>query len=151
MPIDKRVAAADAFWREEEGAEQQAEATVLLARRLNFRVKSVHGLPVERRARHLANVADVSDALAGRALVAYHFAAERPLMTMFLDELGIAHEEGLITAEEVSAPPQARLAAAVEKLRTSFPADAVELYLKTLLALDGDTWTGLNALLPPAP
>lgn len=151
LPLEKRIAAADAFWRDEEGLEQQAEATLLLARRLNFRAKSLQSLPIERRARHLANVTDVSDALAGRALIAYHFASERPLMTAFLDALGIAHENGLITAEEVPAPAQPQLEAAVEQIRTAFPHEAVDLYLRTLLALDSDTWTGLNALVRASP
>jgi hypothetical protein len=148
MPIEKRVAAADAFWRDDQGMEQQAEATVLLSRRLKFRTKSIQALPVERRAKHLASVIDLSDALAGRAIVAYHFAAQRPLMITFLDALGIAHDNGLITADDVPPPPQPQLIEAVEKLRAHYPADAVELYLRTLLALDGDTWTGIRALMP---
>ena len=147
MPIDKRTAAADAFWRDDQGLEQQAEATIMLARRLNFRTKSLQALPIERRARHLANVADVSEAIAGRALVAYHFTAERPMMIAFLDALGLAHEDGLITAEEVPTPDPQRLAAAVQTVRSSFPAEAVDLYLRTLVALDGDTWSGLDTLL----
>jgi hypothetical protein len=149
LPLETRVAAADAFWREDEAGEQQAEAIVTLARRLNFRTKSVQGLPVERRARHLAQLPDVSDAIAGRALVAYHFARERPLMAAFLDALGIAHENGLITSEEVPPPAPAALAAAVEKTRGAFPREAVDLYLRTLLVLDGDTWSELDHLLPP--
>ena len=148
LPIEKRIAVADAFWRDDQGPEQQAEATVVLARRLNFRAKSLSALPIERRARHLANVSDLSDTVAGRALVAYHFTSERPMMTTFLDALGIAHEEGLITAEEVAAPDSKTLATAVETLRVAFPSDAVDLYLRTLVALDGDTWSGLDALLP---
>lgn len=148
MPIEKRVAAADAFWRDEQGLEQQAEATVMLARRLNFRAKSLSSLPIARRARHLANVVDLSDTVAGRALVAYHFTAERPMMTSFLNALGITHEDGLITAEDVAPPDPKTLVAAVETLRGAFPGDTVDLYLRTLLALDGDTWSGLDALLP---
>src|SRR5438477_6188990 len=129
MPPAKRLAAAEAFWREEQSSDQQVEATVLLARRLKFRTKSIQALPIERRAKHLAGVADLSDALAGRALVAYHFAAQRPLMIAFLDALGIAHENGLITADDVPPPPQPQLIEAVEKLRAVYPADAVELYL----------------------
>ena len=132
----------------QQALDQQAEAIVLLARRLNFRTKSVQSLPIERRARHLAQVTSVSDALAGRALVAYHFAAERPLMSMFLDSLGIVHDQGLIAAEDLPAPDEARLAAAVEQLRAAFPVESVELYLRTLVALDQDTWKKLDALLP---
>jgi hypothetical protein len=150
MPADKRVTAAAAFWRDTDSPEiaaQHAEAVGMLARRLNFRVRSLQALPIERRARHLAQVGDVSDAVATRALIAYHFEAQRPLMAAFLDALGIAHENGLITAEDVSTPPPDLLAAAVQTIRASFPSDEVELYLRTLATLDGDTWTHLEGLL----
>ena len=153
MPADKRVTAAAAFWRDTDSPEiaaQHAEAVGMLARRLNFRVRSLQALPIERRARHLAQVGDVSDAVATRALIAYHFEAQRPLMGAFLDALGIAHENGLITAEDVSAPERDILAGAVQTIRASFPSDDVELYLKTLATLDGDTWTHLDGLLTSA-
>lgn len=153
MPADKRVPAAAAFWRDTESPEiaaQHAEAVGMLARRLNFRVRSLQALPIDRRARHLAQVSDVSDAVATRALIAYHFEAQRPLMAAFLDALGIAHENGLITAENVSAPTADMLAAAVQTIRTSFPSDDVDLYLRTLATLDGDTWTHLDGLLSSA-
>jgi hypothetical protein len=147
LPAETRIAAAEAFWRDEDAEEQRAEAIVVLAKRLNFRVKSLQALPIERRARHLANLSEVSDAVAGRSLISYHFARERPLMVAFLDALGIAHENGLITAEEVPPPTHAALAAAIEAARGTFPKEAVDLYLRTLLALDGDTWSELDALL----
>jgi hypothetical protein len=148
LPPDVRLAAAEAFWKDDEALEQQAEAIVVLAKRLNFRAKSVQSMPVDRRARHLAHLTDISDAVAGRALVAYHFGAQRPLMIAFLDALGIAHENGLITTDDVPAPDASKLAAAVAAVRGAFPAEAVDLYLRTLVALDGDTWAGLNSLIP---
>jgi hypothetical protein len=151
LPPEKRVAAADALWRDAEAMEQQVEAIVLLARRLNFRAKSVQTLPVEQRARHLARVPDVSDSLAARALVAYHFDIERPLMAAFLDALGVPHEEGLITSEELPPPAKEQLSGAIAKVHESFAQDDVDLYLRTLVALDPDTWTNLDALLPVTP
>ena len=97
MPPEKKLAAATAFWNDEHGREQQVEVIVTLARKLNFRPKSVPALPLERRAKLLAGM-DVSDAVASRALIAYHLAAERPMMGAFLDALAIEHENGLITA-----------------------------------------------------
>jgi hypothetical protein len=152
LPVEKRVAAADAFWRDEEAEDihvQHIEAIVAIAKRLNFRPKSVQSLPIDRRAKQLAQLPDVSDALATRALISYHFAAQRPLMGAFLDALGIAHENGLITAEEgVTPPDREALAKAAEKVREDFPADDVVLYMRTLLALDGDTWVNLEPLVP---
>jgi hypothetical protein len=150
MAGPRRLAAADAFWRDESAEDIQAqhiEALVLLARRLNFRAKSVQALTTEKRARHLSQISDVSDAIATRALIAYHFQEQRPLMAAFLDGLGIAHDNGLITEENVAAPDAGRLAEAVEKLRASFPADDVTFYLRTLAALDSDTWGAVEGLL----
>ena len=145
MPPEKKLSAATAFWNDEHGREQQVEVIVTLARKLNFRPKSVPALPLERRAKLLAGM-DVSDAVASRALIAYHLTAERPMMGAFLDALAIEHENGLITAEEVPAPDKAKLEEAVSTLRASFPEDAVRLYLHTLLLLDGDTWADLAGL-----
>ena len=154
MPLEKRVAAAAAFWRDTDSpdiAAQHAEAIGTLAQRMKFRVRSVQALSVDRRARFLAQVADVSDAVATRALIAYHFEAQRPLMAAFLDALGVAHDDGLITVEQMDPPDRERLSTAVDAVRQSYPAEDVDLYLKTLAALDGDTWAGIDELMPPRP
>jgi hypothetical protein len=117
----------------------------MLARRLNFRPKALHSVPIERRTKMLAQVADVGDTIATRALIAYHFTHQRPLMIAFLDALGVAHENGLISAEDLPAPAPDKLSAAIAAIRSSFPEDDVERYLHTLASLDGETWAGLNA------
>jgi hypothetical protein len=152
LPPETRLEAAAAFWADdqEEAAMQQVEAVVVIARRLNFRPKTVQALPADRRSRQLAQIPEVSDAIASRALIAYHFAARRDLMSAFLDALGIAHDRGLIAQETLTSPDGAQLAAAVSSLRSAFPAADVDLYLRTLTTLDGDTWSGLNGLLADA-
>jgi hypothetical protein len=152
MPPGKRVEAAEAFWRDTESQDiqaQHAEALVALAKRLNFRMRTLQTLPVERRAKHLAQFGDVSDAVATRALIAYHFATKRALMGAFLDALGIAHEDGLITEEQVAPPEAAALRSALETVKGAFDAGDVDLYLRTLAALDGETWTHLDGVLNP--
>lgn len=146
LPADARQALAAAFWQDESGEDvqvQQAEAMMIIARRLNFRPKSVQALPDDKLAKLLAQMGDVSDAIATRALIAYHFQAQRPLMAAFLDALAIPHDNGLITAESVTPPETAAIAAATGLVLETFPADAVQLYLRTLKALDGDTWANL--------
>jgi hypothetical protein len=153
MPLEKRTQAAEAFWRDTDSPEiraQHAEAASALARRLKFRVKSIQGLAIDRRAKHLAQLPDVSDAIATRALIAYHFAAQRPLMSAFLDALGIVHEDGLITAEELSAPSAEAIAKAATTVKSAFPPDDVDLYLRTLATLDGDTWSNVEGVLSPS-
>jgi hypothetical protein len=146
MPIERRRAAARAFWNDDQSAEQHAEAILAIARQIRFRPKSVQALPAERRAGYLAGLAQVSDAIASRALVAYHLETQRPMMGAFLDSLGIGHDEGLIADETLAAPPAARLTAAGRDLAARYPADDVSLYLSTLLAQDPDVWGALAGL-----
>jgi hypothetical protein len=151
MPPEVRVAAAEAFWRDDETSEvrlQQMEAVVLLARRLNFRTRSIQALPIERRARHLAQVNDVTEGIATRALIAYHFRSQRPLMAAFLDALGIEHEDGLIKAEQVTPPTAEQISAALTALGDKFPQGEVDLYLRTLATLDEDTWGAVERVVP---
>jgi len=152
MPPEKRLAAAEAFWREDQAniEAQHVDAIVAIAKRLNFRAKSVQALSVDRKSKHLAQLAEVSDAVATRALIAYHFAAKRDLMGAFLDALGIAHENGVIGEESVTPPSREKLVAAIRAVRDKFPADEVELYLRTLATLDGDTWAEAEAALASA-
>ncbi|MDA1307677.1 MAG: hypothetical protein O2917_10495 [Acidobacteria bacterium] len=147
MPPEKRLVAATAFWEDEHGLDQQVEVIVTLARKLNFRPKSVQQLSTERRAKLLANMADVSEAVATRGLIGYHLTAERPLMAAFLDAVGLEHDNGLITAEEVETPEPEKVAAGVAAIKAAFPAEAVRLYLHTLLVLDGDTWGAVDGLI----
>ena len=149
MPPGKRLIAADAFWREEQAdiQMQHVDAIVAIAKRLNFRAKSVQALPVERKAKHLANLSEVSDAVATRALIAYHFTAKRDLMGAFLDALGITHENGLINEESVPPPGREKLRTAIASVRSAFSKEDVDLYMRTLAALDGDTWAELDGAL----
>lgn len=144
LPTDARVAAAAAFWRDEQAQLEQAEAVALIARQIKFRPKSVISLPVDKKARHLAGMAQVSDLLAARLLIAYHLDQQRPMMGAFLDALGIAHDEGLITEESPTAPTPEKLTEAVNTLSAQYPKAAVARYFWTLLWQDPETWGGLQ-------
>jgi hypothetical protein len=81
--------------------------------------------------------------IAARLLVAYHLTHQRPMMAAFLDALGIAHEDGLITDEEMAPPDAEKLKTAANTLKASYPPDDVTLYLSTLTWQDPDTWGAL--------
>jgi hypothetical protein len=68
------------------------------------------------------------------------------MMGQFLDALGIKHEEGLITEDEMEPPSADRLDAASRALAGSYSADDVALYFFTLLWQDPETWAGLSDL-----
>jgi hypothetical protein len=143
MSSDQRQRAALAFWADPEATDDQVQAAFLIAQQKKFRPKTVIGLDLDRKAKHLATVAGVPDQIAARALVIYHLAEQRPMMGAFLDALGIAHENGLIQEENVK-PDTARMKGAVEKISAEFPAEDVQMYLNTLLCQDPETWGGLE-------
>jgi hypothetical protein len=145
LPEERKLRAAEAFWADDEAIDQQFEALTLLARRLNARPKFIQGMPPEKRARHLANHPGMPEVLAARLLVAYHLSQQRDLLRTFLDAVGIAHEDGLITTDP-EAPDADRLAAAAQAVDERFPAEDVSIYFVTLLTQDPDTWAGLKEL-----
>ena len=144
LSADRKVQAAEAFWSDSNASVEHADAIVAIAQRIKFRPKSVIGLSVEKKARHLLAVGAVSELVAARLLVAYHLAHQRPMMAAFLDALGIAHEDGLINEDEMEAPAAERLEQAAKVLAGAFPAADVALYLSTLMWQDPDTWGGLE-------
>ena len=148
LPLDRRIEAARAFWESDDEASQneQIEAVLALSRHMKFRPQSMQGMPLDKRAKYLAQLPAMTDSIAARALVSYHLAHQRPMMGAFLDALGIAHEDGLITAEDLTPPARAALAQAAAALTKSHPPQDVALYLGTLFAQDPQTWGGLAGL-----
>ena len=142
MTAEQRLQAARAFWADEQAAPDQLQAVLLISQQKKFRPKTVVALDPERKARHLAGVGSLPEALAARALVVYHLAEQRPMMSAFLDALGIGHEDGLIKDDNV-APDVGKLGAAVAALNERYAADAVSLYLNTLVCQDPGTWGAL--------
>lgn len=145
MSLEQRLRAAEPFWNDEQSTDQQVEAISALASHMKFRTKSVLNLPAEKRIKYLASLPTISDAIAARALVAYHIEHQRPMMAAFLDALGIAHENGLIGDETVAKPGPEKLAAAAQELSTKFPAEDVSLYFATLISQDPGTWGELHS------
>ncbi len=146
MTAERRSAAAELFWGDEQSAEQQVEACASIATQMKFRAKSVLQLPIDKKTRYLVGLPQISDTVAARALVNYHLGRQRPMMADFLDGLGVAHEEGLIKEETVVKPEAEKLRAAVEQVTAKYPADDVALYFSTLVSQDPDTWEGLAEL-----
>ena len=149
MPLERRIDAAGLFWDDEHSAEQQVEAVSAIALHMKFRPRSVISLAPDKRAKYLAQLPTISDTIAARALVNYHLERQRPMMSAFLDLLGIAHENGLIAEENVQKPDAAKVRAAVNDLAAKFAADDVSLYLSTLVSQDPETWDALIDIAQP--
>jgi hypothetical protein len=140
---ERRRTAAQAFWTDTESRNEQTQAIAAIAQQKKFRPKSVAALPLDRKAQFLASLPALSEPLAARALVAYHLQAQRPMMSAFLDALGIKHEDGAIADEEITAPDAARLTKAAKQLAAGFPREDVGVYLSTLVCQDPTVWAGL--------
>src|SRR5438270_12392874 len=110
---------------------------------MKFRPRSVVSLAPEKRAKYLAQLPSISDTIAARALVNYHLERQRPMMTAFLDLLGIQHENGLINDENVAKPDAEKVKQAAADLATKFPREDALLYFATLVSQDPETWSAL--------
>jgi hypothetical protein len=130
----------------ENPARREADAAIMFGMR--FRETAVRQLPMERRAQYVAKSIRPNDALAGSLLLALHLETRRPMLTMFLDALGIPHADGLIAEDHDPKPPTPKaLRKAADALEAKYPAEDVEIYLATLFVLDRETWAGLEPVL----
>ncbi len=150
MPVERRVDAAGLFWDDEHSADQQMEAVAAIATHMKFRPRSVVTLAPDKRAKYLAQLPTVTDAIAARVLVTYHLERQRPMMGAFLDLLGIAHENGLISEENLPKPEAAKVQQAARQLAATYPPHDVALYLSTLVSQDPDTWEPLVDIAQPS-
>ena len=143
MSADRRRQAAQAFWRDESGANEQAEAIAAIAQRLKFRAKSAIVLPEARKIQYLLDLPVIPEAVAARLLISHHIAHKRVMMAAFLDALGVAHDNGMIAEDAVIPQESDKIHAAVKVIAASFPGEDVALYLSTLSWQDPQTWAVL--------
>ena len=143
MTAEQRLRAASALWRDDQATSDQMQAALLIAKQIKFRPKTVAGLAGDRKARYLASIPDLPEDLAARMLVLYHVAEQRPMMSAFLDAVGIEHENGLIEGDTVAPDPE-KIAAAAAAIARQYPAHDVSLYLNTLLWQDPAAWGRLD-------
>jgi hypothetical protein len=145
MTGEQRLRASRAFWADEQASDDQMQAIMLIAQQKKFRPKFILGLDDERRAKHLAGMLSLPEALAARCLVVYHLTEQREMMGTFLDALGLKHENGLIEDDEAKPDPE-KIGPAADAIAGKYPADDVSLYLTTLLCQDPETWGELSKL-----
>src|SRR5204863_9916118 len=150
MPLEHRIDAAGLFWDDEHSADQQMEAIAAIATHMKFRPRSVVTLAPDKRAKYLAQLPTVTDAIAARALVNYHLERQRPMMGAFLDLLGIAHENGLISEDNLPKPDADKAQQAAKDLAAKFPVEVGSLYLSTLVSPDPETWASLVQIAKPS-
>ena len=121
------------------------DAIRAIAMSIRFREVAVQKMPLEKRAKYLITRVPLDDGFVSTLLMAFHMVARRPLLTEFLDRIGVQHADGLID-DSVKFPtlgPEL-IETATAKLREGHPDDQVDLYLVSLLAMDDDWWGALR-------
>ena len=112
---------------------------------LRFRPQTVGTWPLGKLVSEAARLPLDDVQLLSAYLVDLHLGHRRPMMAAFLDELGIANDNGRIDSDTTPVGPQdaARVAHAADVVAGRFPADEVATYFLTLLLQDAAIWSGL--------
>jgi hypothetical protein len=147
MTEDEQKAAAIAFWN---GADRDSRAALemALAKELKFRAQSVRQLSAEKVAGRLVRIAEaLPDTVLFQYLFHLHMNERRPLMSGFLDEVGLPHEDGALDLpEDFEGPDAAKVEKSGRDLAAAEGHEAL-VYLSTLLVADGEFWEALEPVL----
>jgi len=147
LPPEIKRAGATAMVRSDDPSER-AEVVAAIAGRMKFRPATVQKLPADKRVEYLAKAVHPDEALASSLLLSFHLAERRPLLAAFLDQLGIANDDGVISeGAEPSPPAEDAVRKAVGVLLERFEPTDVEVYLATLAVMDADLWSGVLPVL----
>jgi len=146
---DKREQIALSFWQDERlGANERRVTLDPWLRARGMRPAYLEKRSKQQRASLMAQ-GGLPEETALQVLMSYHLSARAEMLSQFLDELGIEHEEGLIENDTGSeGPDQQALEKAVASLEESYDEADVQLYLKTLTASDATAWGDLGPLIP---
>ena len=142
----ERLTAANIFWQE---PPQEVLPTALgaLVKARHLRPQAARSLKPEAQAQILASILDPGESVCASLLVALHLVDRRPLLSAFLDAVGLPHEDGLLKEEADALGPLSaeKARAGVEALRARFPADQVRTYLNALWLQDPERWQSLES------
>lgn len=136
---DERQEILTAFWRSGEETARHV-AVAHLAKALHFREQTLRKSPPEKKAELLAarlGAPELEETFE-IALMNWHTATARDLMTAFLDRWGVPHENGVIEAEDYAVPDERAVETAVEELSGTWPLRKILLYLASAGLLMGE-------------
>jgi hypothetical protein len=148
MDLGRRRQAATAFFADSETEGQRRGVVGFIAKKLNLRPQKAAKFPADKAAAYLASIESLDEPLAAWLIRSYLFASQQAMLLMFLDELKIPHQNGVIPEGNTAVPTVDELRAAVERIRGAFLAEDVQLYLSALIASGDATWTNLAAEVP---
>jgi DNA-binding transcriptional ArsR family regulator len=127
------------------------QAIALASAALKSRPVYLQRQPFEKRAaavrRALGRVA--SNSVAEEILATYFLECRRPLLTEWLDAVGLEHDEGTLREDEPAQPAKKKLREAVKTFRNGDDAADRELLLRAFAAQPAIRWPELDTLLAP--
>ena len=147
LSSEDRLRAAEAFWSDGGLRPQQQSTLQLMAKRYNFRLKSLQALPPARKGKMLLESPAIPPDVIMALLAAFHLTYRKEMLKAFLDAAEIPHKEGVLAEEAEKNPPsEAKLQGAVETIKAKFPENEVSAYLQILYLQDPEYWSGLKPL-----
>lgn len=87
--------------------------------------------------------------LGARLLIDWLGKTQQPMLSQFLETLGIEHEDGMVKDGVGPEPEPATLRAAIDGLEAAFPPDHVRVYLQAFAAITANEWEHLPDLIEP--
>jgi hypothetical protein len=149
LSADERTSAISAAMADDPEGWVKNATRAAVAKALKFRPQTVSTWPRPKLVAEAARLPLDDVQLLSAYIVDLHLGHRRPMMGAFLDQLGIANDDGRIDSEKVEIPEQdaARVAAAADAIVATYPVDEVTTYFLTLLLQDAAVWSGLIAWL----
>jgi hypothetical protein len=141
----ERALGISAALADDENGWVKATTRTAVAGALRFRPQTVGTWPTTKLVSEAARLPLDDVQLLSAYVVDLHLGHRRPMMAAFLDDLGIANEDGRIDSETTTVEQQdpARVGRAADVVAGRFPADEVVTYFLTLLLQDQTIWSGL--------
>ncbi len=144
LAAEDRQRAAEAFWSDTSMRAQQQGMLQQMAKRYNFRPKTMQSLPPARKAKMLLEIPGLAPELIMNLLAAFHLHYRKDMLSDFLDALGIAHEGGFMKDDNQTPPTEEAVKVSVEQLKAKYPAADVDNYLNILWLQDPEFWKALK-------
>lgn len=142
-PADRLLAARAFFADPPQDLLGTALGVIVKAR--HMRPQVARSLSAEEQAKIVGTTLDVGEPFGQALLVSLHLSDRRPLLSRFLDALGLPHENGLLKEDaDLKGIDEARLRDAATGLIASAPKDQVEVYFNTLWLQDPEQWAALQ-------
>ena len=110
-----------------------------VAKALNFRPQAIRKLPMAQRARRAHSIlqAQSNAEMTYELFGSYLLKTNKELITSFLDETGVSHEDGMIDGGEDNVPAVDKIDSALAKLDKEYGSEDVTLYL----AICAEQWS----------